>query len=94
MSTRWLHVGVLCAGIGLRATVAQADSRLNILFVFADDWGRYAGAYAALDRVPSPSDVIKTPHVDRMAREGVIFRHAFVSAPSCTGVCQESDRIF
>jgi len=76
-------VRVLLA-VCLQTCVAGADNRLNILFVFADDWGRYAGAYAALDRVPSPSDVIKTPHVDRMAREGVIFRHAFVSAPSCT----------
>jgi N-sulfoglucosamine sulfohydrolase len=63
---------------------AQAAERLNILFLFADDWGRYASAYAKADARPSPNDVIRTPHVDRVAREGVLFRNAFVNAPSCT----------
>jgi uncharacterized sulfatase len=63
---------------------ARAAERLNILFVFADDWGRYASAYAAADGKPSINDVIKTPNVDRVAREGALFRHAFVNAPSCT----------
>ena len=63
---------------------ASAAERLNILFLFADDWGRYASAYAAVDGKPSINDVIKTPNVDRVAREGVLFRNAFVNAPSCT----------
>ncbi len=58
--------------------------RPNILFCFADDWARYAGCYAGLDGRPSPSDVVATPVIDRMAREGVLFRNAFVTAPSCT----------
>ncbi len=58
--------------------------RWNILFIFADDWGRYASTYAALDGKPSLNDIIRTPHVDRVAREGITFRHAFVNAPSCT----------
>lgn len=61
-----------------------AEKRPNILFAFADDWGRYASAYAKLDGPGGPSDVIKTPNFDRIAREGVLFRKAFVSAPSCT----------
>lgn len=60
-----------------------ADARPNVVFCFADDWGRYASAYAALEP-GGPSDVIKTPHFDRVAQEGVLFRHAFVNAPSCT----------
>ncbi len=63
---------------------AVAADRPNILFCFADDWGRYAGAYAKVDGKPSPNDVVKTPHIDRVAREGVLFRNAFVNAPSCT----------
>ncbi len=70
--------------LGVSLCAAEVAPRYNILFVFADDWGRYAGAYAALDKVPSLNDVIRTPHVDRVAREGVIFRNAFVNAPSCT----------
>lgn len=56
----------------------------NILFLFADDWGRYASAYA----VHHPSDglqqLVRTPNIDRIAKKGVLFRNAFVSAPSCT----------
>ena len=58
--------------------------RWNILFVFADDWGRYASCYKGLDGRPTINDVITTPNVDRIAREGVLFKNAFVNAPSCT----------
>lgn len=61
-----------------------AEKRPNILFAFADDWGRYASAYAKLDGPGGISDVVQTPNFDRIAREGVLFRSAFVSAPSCT----------
>lgn len=63
-----------------------ADSkarRPNILFAFADDWGRYASAYAAIEP-GGPSDLVSTPNFDRIADEGVLFRNAFVNAPSCT----------
>src|SRR4051812_48290991 len=63
---------------------AFAAERMNILFLFADDWGRYASAYAKIDGKPSLNDVIKTPNVDRVAREGILFSRAFVNAPSCT----------
>lgn len=66
------------------ALTARAAEKPNILFIFADDWGRYAGAYAPLDGRPSINEVIKTPHIDRVAREGVLFKNAFVPAPSCT----------
>ena len=66
------------------ALVAAQQKQPNILFAFADDWGRYASAYAALDGHGTINDVIRTPNFDRIAREGVLFRRAFVSAPSCT----------
>ena len=72
----------LLAGLFCAPASAAAD-RPNILFVFADDWGRYASAYAKLEP-GGINDVIKTPNFDRVAREGVLFRRAFVSAPSCT----------
>jgi arylsulfatase A-like enzyme len=74
-----LLVALLAFG-SLRA----ADTRPNILFLFSDDWGRYASCYRGLDGRPSVNDVIQTPHIDRVAREGAVFRHAFVNAPSCT----------
>jgi len=66
------------------ALAAEPAARPNILFCFADDWGRYASAYAALDAQPSANSVIKTPNIDAVAARGVLFRNAFVPAPSCT----------
>jgi arylsulfatase A-like enzyme len=51
--------------------------RPNILFCLADDWS-WPHASIAGDKV------VKTPTFDRVAREGVLFENAFVSAPSCT----------
>ena len=56
---------------------AEEEDRPNILFAFADDWGwPHAGAY--------DDPVVKTPTFDRIAREGALFHHAYVSSPSCT----------
>jgi uncharacterized sulfatase len=73
----------------LRASSAPRPSqrqaaRPNILFCFADDWGRYASILATLEKQPSLNQIVQTPNVDRVAREGVLFRRAFVNAPSCT----------
>jgi N-sulfoglucosamine sulfohydrolase len=56
----------------------EADrERPNILFCLADDQSYpHAGAYG--------EPVIKTPVFDRASREGVLFRHAYCAAPSCT----------
>lgn len=79
---RWFPAIVLLL---LAGPLAAADApRWNILFCFADDWGRYASAYSKIDGRPTLNDIVKTPHVDRLAREGVLFRNAFVNAPSCT----------
>lgn len=80
---------ILCGSWSCRAAEVDAGSRggqkrPNILFLFADDWGRHASAYAQIDGPGTVNDAIRTPHFDRVAREGVLFRHAFVSAPSCT----------
>ena len=61
-----------------------AEKRPNILFAFADDWGRYASAYAKHEERAGPNSVVVTPNFDRIAREGVLFKNAFVTAPSCT----------
>ncbi len=85
MTDRPLRLSLFClAVVGWAfATSARAAERPNILFAFADDWGRYASAYRD-PRTPSPNDVFETPHFDRVAGEGVLFTNAFVTAPSCT----------
>ena len=75
-----LHLCVLCVLCG---SISAAPARPNILFFFADDWGRDAPCYADPAK-PSPSDLLKTPHIDRVAREGLVFNNAFFSCPQCT----------
>ncbi len=76
---------VLVAWLALTATINLTHAaRPNIVFAFADDWGRYASVYATVDGPGSANDVVYTPHIDAVAREGVLFRNAFVNAPSCT----------
>jgi N-sulfoglucosamine sulfohydrolase len=75
------HAALLLALLSQAAL--HAEARPNILLMFADDLGCYASAYAD-PASPSPNDIIRTPVFDRVAREGALFRNAFVSSPSCT----------
>jgi len=82
--SRFLSALPLLAFAAAGAVAAEPAKRPNILFCFADDWGRYASCYAALDAKPTANSVIKTPNIDAVAARGVTFRNAFVPAPSCT----------
>jgi len=83
---RWVLLAAVAWLAGWPAAAAAEPNvpRWNVLFVFADDWGRYASCYRGLDGRPGLNDVVTTPAIDRLAREGVLFRNAFVSSPSCT----------
>ena len=61
-----------------------AAKRPNILFAFADDWGQQAGIYADVLGKGGINDLAKTPNFDKLAKSGVLFKNAFVNAPSCT----------
>ncbi|MHC4413501.1 MAG: sulfatase family protein, partial [Planctomycetota bacterium] len=56
--------------------IKEPANKPNILFCISDDqsW-LHAGAYG--------SRMVKTPTFDRIAREGILFNNAYVSAPSC-----------
>ncbi|MFN7449071.1 MAG: sulfatase [Pirellula sp.] len=75
---------LLACSLSISNQILAEEKRPNILFAFADDWGRFAGAYAKIDGPGTINDVVSTPNFDRIAKEGVLFRSAFVSAPSCT----------
>lgn len=77
----WIGLVLCVAGSGGRAL---AEERPNILFVFADDWGCYSQSYAEIEETTPWNRFAPTPNFDRVAREGVLFRHAFVGAPQCT----------
>ncbi|MEM7697260.1 MAG: sulfatase [Verrucomicrobiota bacterium] len=65
------------------AVIGHSADRPNLLLLFADDWGRYASIHGELEP-GGINDVVQTPNFDRIAREGVLFQNAHVSAPSCT----------
>jgi len=54
---------------------SAADTPPNILFAIADDWSVHAGAYG--------TPWVKTPAFDRVAREGLLFRHAYTPNAKC-----------
>lgn len=76
---KWMAAGMVCA-----TAQSQAVKRPNILFLFADDWGRHASAYAKSDGAGTMNDVVSTPNFDKLAASGVLFQNAYVNAPSCT----------
>jgi arylsulfatase A-like enzyme len=75
--TCWL--GLFALGFSaVAADVAPTPSaRPNIIFLLADDLGwADLGCYGAKD--------IRTPHIDRLAREGVRFTRFYSNGPECT----------
>ncbi len=59
------------------ASAADPPRRPNILLALGDNWAwPHAGALG--------DPVVHTPVFDRVAREGVLFRHAFCPVPSCS----------
>ncbi|MBM3866338.1 MAG: twin-arginine translocation pathway signal protein [Verrucomicrobia bacterium] len=67
---------ILAASVAYGAD-APAARQPNIIFILVDDFG-YAdsGPYGAKD--------IRTPHMDRLAREGVRFSDFYANSPVCT----------
>ncbi|MCL4157832.1 UNVERIFIED_CONTAM: hypothetical protein GTU68_020634, partial [Idotea baltica] len=58
------------------STSTQSNQTPNIIFILADDQG-YGdlGCYG--------STALKTPNLDRMATEGMLFTQAYVGSPVC-----------
>ena len=54
---------------------APAERRPNVLWLISEDMGQQLGCYGF---------PIKTPNVDRLAREGTQFNRAFCSSPICS----------
>ena len=65
--------------LGIAPHSIQADDRPNILFIFSDDHAVNAiSAYGS-----RLQNVAPTPHIDRIAREGAIFRNSFCANSIC-----------
>ncbi len=61
----------------LCAPVLAADrTNLNVVWIVIEDASPHIGCYG--------EKLIKTPHIDRMAREGIRCKNAFVTSPVCS----------
>jgi N-acetylglucosamine-6-sulfatase len=75
---RHLRTVLFCVASALTfAGTAAAVERPNIVFILVDDlrWD---------DLGCTGHPFVKTPHIDRIAREGVLFRNAFATTPLCS----------
>lgn len=73
-----LLLGVVTAGphTALAQTARAKDKRPNIIFILSDDHAYQAiGAYG--------NKIAKTPNIDRIAKEGVLFKNAIVTNSIC-----------
>jgi arylsulfatase A-like enzyme len=72
------------------AALAQSKRPPNILYLHSHDTGRYIQPYG---------HAVPTPNLQKLANEGVLFRHAFDAGPTCspsrasllTGMCPHSN---
>jgi alpha-L-rhamnosidase len=61
----------------VRANENHPDNPPNIIFILTDDQRRDALGYAG-------NEIIQTPQMDQLAREGTWFSHAMVTTPICS----------
>ncbi|MBM3992227.1 MAG: sulfatase [Planctomycetes bacterium] len=75
--TRWILAAALAVSWGgCKAPRSELARRPNIVFILADDHAAHAiGAYG--------SRVARTPHIDRLASEGLRFERAFCGNAIC-----------
>lgn len=57
-------------------TPANAPQRPNIVWILVDDMSCHFGYQG--------ERLVKTPHVDQLAREGTVFNNAYATAPVCS----------
>jgi arylsulfatase A-like enzyme len=68
---------MIIASIGLVHSNQQRHPRPNIIFILVDDlrWDELSIA---------GHPFLKTPHIDRIGKEGALFRNAFMTTPLCS----------
>ena len=67
---------VLLGAFTPAAVAGAATARPNILWIVVEDMSCHFGYQG--------EKLVRTPHVDRLASDGVVFRNAYVTAPVCS----------
>lgn len=68
---------VLLAGAAATSSLQAQTERPNVVFIMTDDVG-----YGDIGSYGGPD--IRTPHIDRLARDGAMFTDFYANAPVCT----------
>jgi arylsulfatase A-like enzyme len=68
--------GLAAAGPSAGYPLGAAEPRPNILWITAEDINAHLGCYG--------DPVARTPNLDRLARQGVRYTHAFATGPVCS----------
>lgn len=55
---------------------ASSENKPNIVWIISDDMGIELGCYGNSD--------VKTPNTDKLADEGILYTHAYATAPMCS----------
>src|SRR4051812_26402557 len=71
---RWVIVGIALVLVGGFAR-AQEPARPNILWIVSEDNNPYLGCYG--------DKLAQTPTLDALAKEGILYRNCFSTAPVC-----------
>lgn len=78
MLLMWRAVSIAAIAVGaVNGRSAEPAARPNIVFILLDDL-----RWNALGCMGHPT--ARTPHIDRLAKEGALFRNFFVTTPLCS----------
>lgn len=75
-TTRRSALQTILGFAGSAGLPAQSSRPPDVLFIAIDDLNNWLTVY-------NPDNPIKTPHLERLARRGVFFSHAYAAAPMC-----------
>jgi len=77
-------IAALLAMLGTACVANADDSRPNILFIIVDDQSPYDL------KIYNPESTLETPHIDRLAAQGMVFDGAYHMGAWTGGVCTPS----
>ena len=78
-SIKKTFVLIVIFGTTILATAQENPRKPNIVFILADDFG-----YSSLNSYGADKNLVRTPHIDRIADEGMRFTNARTPASICS----------